>query len=114
MKRTIKDILALFPNTTEADWTQHANGGGWKQNTTTVADTAFVEGIVYDNARVFDNARVYDNALVLHGTAARPRRPNRRFAAAGRSPRSQEALRTLPASPAGHAPVVSGQDDDPR
>jgi NDP-sugar pyrophosphorylase family protein len=70
MKRTIEDILKLFPNTTEADWTQHANGGGWKQTTAEVADTALVEGVVSgyalvsDEARVSDNAVVYGNALV--------------------------------------------------
>ncbi len=53
MKRTIEDILKLFPNTTVNDWKQHRslccipkvgkvivhddNGGGWVANTASVA-----------------------------------------------------------------------------
>ena len=64
MKRTIKDILKLFPSTTKADWVQHKNGGGWRQTTATVDDSAFVEGIVSGNSRVFGNAQVSGDARV--------------------------------------------------
>ena len=72
--RTIKDVLAIFPSTTEADWKQHPNGDGWVQITATVEATCTVEGIVSGNARVYGNAlvsgdaQVYGNAL-LSGNA---------------------------------------------
>ncbi len=52
MKRTIQDILEVFPNTTAEDWKQHEKGGGWVQNTAKADPTATVEGIVSGNARV--------------------------------------------------------------
>ena len=70
MSRTIKDILALFPETTKKDWKQHARGDGWVCSTAHAHESSFIEGIVCGNARVYGNAwvsgdaQVYGNARV--------------------------------------------------
>ena len=60
--RTIKDILSLFPGTTESDWKKHKNGGGWVQITARVEATCNIKGIVSGNAQVPGNAQVSGNA----------------------------------------------------
>ena len=64
MSRTIKDILALFPETTNKDWKQHARGDGWVCSTAHAHESSFIEGIVYGNALVYNDARVYGDAQV--------------------------------------------------
>ena len=64
MSRTIKDILALFPETTKKDWKQHARGDGWVCSTAHAHESSFIEGIVCGNARVSGDARVYGDAQV--------------------------------------------------
>ena len=61
----IRVIHPFLPKSSDG-WHQHLNGGGWVQDTATVAETAHVgeRAIVYDNARVFYRARVYGNARV--------------------------------------------------
>ena len=62
--KTINEVLALFPGTTEAQWKQHANGKGWIFETAYAGLSTFIEGIVYGDARVSGNARVYGDAQV--------------------------------------------------
>jgi len=71
-------LLAIHPNATVETWHQHPNGGGWVENTATVADSAYLgdssavygdawvsgNAWVYGNAQVYGNARVYGNAQV--------------------------------------------------
>ena len=64
MSRTIKDILALFPETTKKDWKQHARGDGWVCSTAHAHESSFIEGIVCGNARVYGNAWVFGDAWV--------------------------------------------------
>src|SRR5208282_4684032 len=64
MLRTIEDVLNLFPETTAKDWNQHKNGGGWVKTSAHADEFAYIEGLVYGNARVSGNARVYGNAQV--------------------------------------------------
>src|SRR5208282_5270646 len=64
MSRTIKDVLNLFPETTAKDWNRHKNGGGWVKTSAHADESAYIEGLVYGNARVFGDARVSDNARV--------------------------------------------------
>ena len=63
---TLSELQFTFPDATEDTWHQHSNGGGWVQNTATVATTAFVgpDAIVYGSAWVFGNARVSGNDVV--------------------------------------------------
>ena len=39
---TLTELQKIFPSATEDTWHQHLNGKGWVQNTSTVADTAYV------------------------------------------------------------------------
>src|SRR5271165_4173886 len=64
LNKTIKEILQMFPLTTEKDWKQHPKGDGWVQITAHVEATCTIEGVVSGNARVFDNAGVYGEARV--------------------------------------------------
>ena len=61
-----EQLKELFPNATKDNWHHHSKGGGWVQNTATVADTAFVgeNALVYGNARVSGDAQVSGNAWV--------------------------------------------------
>jgi hypothetical protein len=59
MLRTIKDVLALFPWTTEKDWKQHSNGNGWVQITASVDASCTNEGIVSGYARVSGDGCVF-------------------------------------------------------
>jgi len=63
---TLVELQQSFPNATKSTWHRHSNGGGWVENTATVAVTAYVgeNAWVYENAWVFDEARVYGNARV--------------------------------------------------
>ena len=81
---TFDELKKMFPDATPETWHQHKNGGGWVENTATVADSAYVgpdakvcgNALVYGNAKVcgnawvcgnakvYGNARVYDKALV--------------------------------------------------
>src|SRR5271165_6584027 len=65
LNKTIKEILQMFPLTTEKDWKQHPKGDGWVQITAHVEATCTIEGVVSGNARVFDNAWVSGNAWVF-------------------------------------------------
>ena len=70
--RTIEQILSIFPNTQKEDWSQHKNGGGWKQGTAQIDNSAHLgpdailsgNAWVSGNAEVSGNARVYGNARV--------------------------------------------------
>ena len=62
--KTINEVLALFPGTTEAQWKQHANGKGWIFETAYAGLSTFIEGIVYGNAQVSGNARVSGDTWV--------------------------------------------------
>src|SRR5271166_1463192 len=64
MSYTIKDVLNLFPETTVKDWNRHKNGGGWVKTSAHADKSAYIEGLVFDNAQVSGNARVFDNARV--------------------------------------------------
>jgi hypothetical protein len=48
-------------------WHRHPNGGGWVQDTTRVADTAYVgpDATVYSQAKVYDSAWVFESARVF-------------------------------------------------
>lgn len=67
MSRTIKDILAVFPNTTKQDWKQHSNGKGWVKNTAHADASAFIESIVSGDAKLSGTRIVSKNAWVDHG-----------------------------------------------
>ena len=64
--RTYEQLQKLFPTATLSTWHQHPFGGGWVENTATVADTAYVgpDALVFENAQVFGNAWVFENAQV--------------------------------------------------
>ena len=64
--RTVENLLEMFPGTTKGDWEQHKNGGGWKQKTATVEDTAYVgpDAVVFGSALVYGSAQVYGSARV--------------------------------------------------
>ena len=64
LNKTIKEILQMFPLTTEKDWKQHPKGDGWVQITAHVEATCTIEGVVSGNALVYDNAWVSGNAQV--------------------------------------------------
>ena len=59
MKRTIEEILEMFPDTTAKDWGQHPNGGGWVKKTVNIDASAYIgeAAIVSGNASIEDNAR---------------------------------------------------------
>lgn len=65
---TLNELKERFPNATDATWHQHANGGGWVQNTASVDETAFVG----PDASVSGNASVCDNADIREGEFSRP------------------------------------------
>jgi len=51
-------LLAIHPNATVETWHQHPNGGGWVENTATVADSAYLG----DSSAVYGDARVSGDA----------------------------------------------------
>ncbi len=57
----LTELQQIHPDATPETWHQHPNGGGWVQNTATVAETAYVgpDAHVYGNARVYGSAHVY-------------------------------------------------------
>ena len=61
-----KDLKRMFPHATSDTWHRHSNGGGWIENTATVADTAYVgpDALVCDQAGVYDQAEIYWHAQV--------------------------------------------------
>ena len=63
---TLEQLQVIFPSATEATWHQHNNGGGWVENTTEVAESAFIAETaqVYGDARVYGDAWVYGDAQV--------------------------------------------------
>ena len=63
--KTLKEVLAIFPQTQREDWHQHENGKGWVCATATVDASAFVAGVVSGDARVFGDAQVFGNAQVF-------------------------------------------------
>jgi len=54
---TLSELKLSFPDATDDTRHQHSNGGGWIQNTATVADTAYVgpDATVSGSARISDN-----------------------------------------------------------
>jgi hypothetical protein len=66
LARIVQPVGGLRPE----DWARHPNGGGWVQNTASVALSAFIApfSVVGGEARVTGRAHVLDEALV-HGTA---------------------------------------------
>ena len=63
---TFDELKKMFPDATPETWHQHKNGGGWVENTATVADSAYVgpDAKVCGNALVCGYALVCGNALV--------------------------------------------------
>jgi len=62
--KTLEEIMQMFPSTEKEKWSQHSNGKGWVYITAKVSPSAFVEGVVFDNAQVYGDARVFGNARV--------------------------------------------------
>jgi len=63
--KTLEEIMQMFPYTEKEKWSQHSNGKGWVYITARVSPSAFVEGVVYGNARVYGDAQVYGDAWVF-------------------------------------------------
>ena len=63
---TFEELQIWFPGATLDTWKSHQNGGGWVQNTASVADSAFIgpNAIVYGNARVSGRSRVFGDTQV--------------------------------------------------
>ena len=63
---TLEELQKIVPDATESTWHQHANGGGWVQNTALVANTAFVASTarIKDCARIGDYAEIRDYAEI--------------------------------------------------
>ena len=75
---TFEELQIWFPDATLDTWKSHQNGGGWVQNTATVAETAWIGpnaivswnaevsgyAMVYGDARVFGSARVFGAAEI--------------------------------------------------
>ena len=63
---TFEQLIEKLGTQNESEWHQHANGGGWVQNTANVDASAYVgeSAIVLQNARVSGNAQVSGNARV--------------------------------------------------
>ncbi len=62
--KTLKQVIELFPYTTESQWRQHSNGKGWVFKTAHVDESAYVEGIVSGKAWVSGKAQVSGGAWV--------------------------------------------------
>ena len=63
---TLTELKKLHPSATIKTWHKHPKGGGWVENTATVADSAYVGECarVYGNARVYGSTQVSDNTQV--------------------------------------------------
>ena len=70
---TFEQLKNEFPEATLETWHVHSNGGGWVQNTATVAKSAYVglNARVYGDAPVFENARVSGDARVFGDDSVR-------------------------------------------
>lgn len=64
---TLEQLQQIVPYATAETWHQHPNGGGWVQNTATVAETAYIgEGaIVSGDAVVLWNSSISGSARVF-------------------------------------------------
>ena len=60
-----EDLKIVFPAAPDT-WHVHMNGGGWVENTTSVAETVYVgrDAIVSGNARVTANATISGNGII--------------------------------------------------
>ena len=70
---TKKQLIEKFPYLVADDFSQHANGGGWKHKRSVVEDTAYLgpnavvaseNAVVSGHSMVFGKAQVYGNAMV--------------------------------------------------
>jgi UDP-3-O-[3-hydroxymyristoyl] glucosamine N-acyltransferase len=67
---TLQELRTEFSDATADTWHQHPHGGGWVENTASVADSVYVgpNAVVSGYARAQGRARICDHAWV-YGTA---------------------------------------------
>lgn len=71
---TFEELKKIFPSANIDEWHQHSNGGGWVENTATVASSAYVgpDAQVYGEAQVCGEAQVYGDAQVYGKAQSSP------------------------------------------